>query len=44
MQLVRQLEAEVSAALFVIELEGLGGRDRLLPLPVHALLRMSAAG
>ncbi len=39
-QLVRQLEAEVAAALFVIELQGLGGRDRLQPLPVHALLRL----
>ncbi len=38
-QLVRQLGAEVSAALFVIELVGLGGRDKLAPLPVHALIR-----
>jgi adenine phosphoribosyltransferase len=38
-QLVRQLGAEVTAALFVIELLGLGGRDKLAPLPVHALIR-----
>ena len=37
-QLVRQLQAEVTSALFVIELVGLGGRERLAPLPVHALL------
>ena len=40
-QLVRQLDAEVTAALFVIELVGLGGRDRLAPLPVHALLPLA---
>jgi adenine phosphoribosyltransferase len=39
-QLVRQLRAEVVAALFVIELVGLGGRAKLAPLPVHALLPM----
>src|SRR4029077_12689401 len=33
-QLVRQLHAEVVAALFVVELVGLGGRDKLAPLPV----------
>jgi adenine phosphoribosyltransferase len=38
-QLVRQLGAEVTAALFVIELIGLGGRDKLAPLPVHPLIR-----
>lgn len=38
-QLVRQLGAEVTAALFVIELIGLGGRDKIAPLPVHALIR-----
>ena len=43
-QLVRQLEAEVTAALFVIELVGLGGRDKLAPLPVHALLSLPAKG
>jgi adenine phosphoribosyltransferase len=39
-QLVRQLEAEVVAALFVIELVGLQGREKLTPLPVHALLSL----
>lgn len=42
--LVRQLGAEVVAALFLIELEGLGGRDRLAPVSVHALLRYPVAG
>ena len=36
--LVRQLGAEVMATLFVVELEGLGGRARLAPTPVHALM------
>ena len=36
--LVRQLGAEVVATLFVVELEGLGGRARLSPTPVHALM------
>lgn len=39
-ELVRQLDADVVAALFVIELVGLPGRERLAPLPVHALLSM----
>jgi adenine phosphoribosyltransferase len=39
-QLVRQLRADVVAALFVIELTGLGGRDKLAPLPVHAVMSM----
>ena len=43
-QLVRQLEAEVTAALFVIELVGLGGREKLAPLPVHALLSLPVQG
>jgi len=43
-QLVRQLEAEVTAALFVIELVGLGGREKLAPLPVHALLSLPVKG
>ncbi len=37
--LVEQLGATVSAVLFVIELDGLGGRRRLEGRPVHALLR-----
>ncbi len=40
-QLVRKLNADVVAALFVIELTGLGGRDKLAPLPVHALMSMA---
>ncbi len=36
--LVRQLGADVVATLFVVELEGLGGRARLAPTPVHALM------
>jgi adenine phosphoribosyltransferase len=43
-QLVRQLGAEVSAALFVIELVGLGGRDKLAPLPVHSLMALPVNG
>jgi len=43
-QLVRQLKAEVSAALFLIELEGLGGRKRLEPVVSHALLTLPAGG
>jgi len=39
-QLVRQLEADITAALFVIELVGLHGREKLAPLPVHALLSL----
>jgi adenine phosphoribosyltransferase len=42
-QLVRQLQAEVTSALFVIELVGLGGRERLAPLPVHALLSLAVS-
>jgi adenine phosphoribosyltransferase len=36
--LVQQLGAKVDALLFVIELRGLGGREKLAPAPVHALL------
>ena len=36
--LVRQLGATVEALLFVIELEGLGGREKLRPVPVETLL------
>ncbi len=39
--LVHQLHAEVVAAVFVIELRGLGGRERLAPVPVHALMEFS---
>ncbi len=40
-QLVHKLNAEVVAVLFVIELLGLGGREKLAPLPVHALMSMA---
>ena len=43
-RLVRQLEAEVIAALFLIELIGLNGREKLAPVPVHALMAMPAGG
>lgn len=36
--LVRQLQASVIAALFVVELNGLGGRERLAPVRVESLL------
>jgi len=36
--LVRQLGAEVVACLFVVELEFLGGRQRIPDVPVHSLL------
>ncbi|MEO5617862.1 MAG: adenine phosphoribosyltransferase [Candidatus Eisenbacteria bacterium] len=36
--LVRQLGATVEALLFVIELRGLGGREKLTPVPTEALL------
>ena len=40
--LVKQLGASVEALLFVIELTGLGGREKLAPLPVHAVMAMPA--
>ena len=36
--LAAQLGANVAAALFLIELTALGGRAKLAPVPVHALL------
>jgi len=36
--LLGQLGARVDACLFLIELRGLGGRGKLEPVPVHALL------
>jgi adenine phosphoribosyltransferase len=38
-RLVEQLQAKVLAALFLIELNGLGGRGRLDGYPVESLLR-----
>jgi adenine phosphoribosyltransferase len=37
-RLVEQLGARVTACLFVVELRGLGGRERLAGYPVEALL------
>ncbi len=39
-ELIRRFGAEVVGVTVLIELEGLGGRDRLPGLPVHALLGM----
>ena len=36
--LIEQLEAQVAGLLFVVELKGLGGRDRLAAYPVESLL------
>lgn len=36
--LVRMLGAEVAACLFVVELKGLGGRQRIPDVPVHSLI------
>jgi adenine phosphoribosyltransferase len=41
-QLVEQLGAGVQALLFVIELDGLGGRDALAPHRVESLMRFEA--
>ena len=43
-KLVRQLDADVAAALFLIELDGLGGRSKLEPVLSHALLTLPAGG
>lgn len=37
-ELVKQLGAEVVACCFVVELDGLGGRNQLSQFPVHSLL------
>ena len=39
--LVRQLGGKVAAVSFLIELAALGGRARLAPIPVHAVLSYS---
>jgi adenine phosphoribosyltransferase len=41
--LVEQLGAQVAALLFVVELRGLGGRDRLSPHRVESLLEYEVA-
>ncbi len=43
-RLVEQLEARAAALLFVVELKGLGGRERLAPYHVEALLDYEVAG
>jgi adenine phosphoribosyltransferase len=43
-RLVAQLGAVVSAALFVIELRGLGGREKLAPHRVEALIDFEVSG
>lgn len=43
-RLVEQLEAKVTACLFVVELSGLGGRDRLGSYRVEALVTFSVDG
>lgn len=40
--LVEQSGGEVAGFSFLIELEGLGGRERLEPLPVHSVMRLAA--
>jgi len=42
-KLVEQLGASVEALLFVIELNGLAGRQRLTGFPVHALMTFDVA-
>jgi adenine phosphoribosyltransferase len=42
LHLLRQLEADVQRALFVVELEGLGGRDQLAPVEGRSLVRFTA--
>jgi adenine phosphoribosyltransferase len=42
-RLVEQLEARVTACMFVIELLGLGGRERLASYDVEALIRYGVA-
>jgi adenine phosphoribosyltransferase len=39
LHLLRQLRANVLRTLFVVELEGLGGRDQLAPMEVRSLVR-----
>ena len=41
-RLVEQLQARVAALLFLIELEGLGGREALARWPVHSVIAYQA--
>jgi len=43
-RLIERLGARVDALLFVIELRGLGGRERLADHPVEALIEFDVAG
>lgn len=43
-RLVERMGAEVSALLFLIELRGLGGREKLADHPVEALIEFDVAG
>ncbi len=38
-ELVSGLGAEIAGAVFLVELSSLGGRERLAPCPVHALIQ-----
>jgi adenine phosphoribosyltransferase len=40
--LLKQLGANVLRTLFVVELDGLGGRDQLVPMEVRSLVRFPA--
>ncbi len=42
-KLVEQLGAEVASLLFLIELKGLGGREKLAPHPIEALIDFTVA-
>jgi adenine/guanine phosphoribosyltransferase-like PRPP-binding protein len=37
--LLKQLGANVLRTIFVVELDGLGGRDQLVPMEVRSLVR-----
>jgi adenine phosphoribosyltransferase len=39
-RLIEEMGAEVLATVFLLELEALKGRERLVPRPVHALIRV----
>jgi adenine phosphoribosyltransferase len=41
---VEKLGAEVVGCVFLIELEGLGGRERMAPHETHSLLKLPASG
>ena len=41
--LVEQLQGRIEAMLFLVELKGLGGRERLASYPIEALLELEVA-